>query len=185
MSSSNIRIYQVTSRENPAQLLELRGLATGESEFVVASTSTSKEWNEGNFGETDPRTTFPPLAERPFSEKKILDHFQSLLANTVNIFDGVKGAFLNVAIELITLVTIAPSVISKSQGTTHQFSSSITPAESTQDVVWTIDVAAGLTINQTGLVTIGAGVALANYNVTATSVADGTKLGVAVLTVTV
>lgn len=98
MSSSNIRIYQVVCLANPLQKMEIRGLATKEDEIVVSHVTKTKEWENGNFGETDPRTQFPPLAERPYSEAQLKAHFQTLLLNGVHIFDAVKGVYLNQAV---------------------------------------------------------------------------------------
>lgn len=103
MSSSNIRIYQITDRVNPAISMEIRGIAVKETEFVVSNIIFSKAWKEAGYGESDRRTQFPKLIEKQYSEAALLAHFQPLLLNDVNVFDGAKGTFLNVAVAPVVI----------------------------------------------------------------------------------
>lgn len=82
---------------------------------------------------------------------------------------------------VIVSVTITPATVSKAQSTTQQFTLVTDPVD--QEVVWTIDTAANLSIDQSGLATIGV-VTPGDYTITVTSVIDPTKIDTSVLTVT-
>lgn len=84
----------------------------------------------------------------------------------------------------VASVDVTPATASKEQGETQQFSATIAPAEAHQSVTWSLESVEGLTIDQTGLVTIGESVPADSYTVTATSVADPSKTSTATLTVT-
>lgn len=85
---------------------------------------------------------------------------------------------------VITSVTVTPGTSSIEAGDTSQFIVAILPATSPQNVVWSIESGAGLTISQAGLVTTTADTPAGTYDVTATSAVDDSKSGTAVLTVT-
>lgn len=86
--------------------------------------------------------------------------------------------------EEIESVTVDPETPSIEQGATQQFTATVEPATADQSVTWSIEAATGLTINAAGLVTTTAGTPAGEYEVTATSVADDTVTGTAILTVT-
>lgn len=67
---------------------------------------------------------------------------------------------------------------------TVQFTATVTPAEASQEIYWTIEAGTDLSIDQTGLVTVADTTPAAVYTVTARSVADGSIFDTAELTVT-
>lgn len=188
MSSSNIRIYQVSSRANPKEIMTIRGLAVKEKEIVISNVTLSKEWQAAlpSLADSDPRKKNNFASPRSLTEPQLLAHFQTLLANTVNIYDAVKGVYLNQATAPVASVTLTPVTVSKVRGTTpQQFTAVVAPSDAIQGVTFSISpVTAGLTISNTGLVTISGAVPAADYTITATSTAGGTKTDTSVLTVT-
>lgn len=81
-------------------------------------------------------------------------------------------------------VIVDPETASVEQGQTQAFIASVEPPTAPQDVVWSIATADGLAISENGLVTTTAATPAGDYEVTATSLADGTVKGTATLTVT-
>jgi len=84
----------------------------------------------------------------------------------------------------ITSVTVTPGTTSIEAGETAQFTSAIAPSTSPQNVVWSIEAAEGLSVNQSGLVTTTGATPAGEYTVTAKSVVNESVLGTATLTVT-
>jgi len=181
MSNSNVRLYQVVNAADPTKRLDIKGLAVKEKEFVISHITTSPEWDAEllTLGETDLRNKFDFKAEQTVTEDEVKAKFGALIGNTLVIKDAVKGADITAVVDS---VSVTPATTSTGVDTTVQFTSSVLPALASQDVVWSIAAAANLSINQNGLVTVGT-VTLGNYTVTATSAADGTKVGTATLTV--
>lgn len=80
-------------------------------------------------------------------------------------------------------INVIPGSATTNQDTTVVFSANVNPADAPQDVVWTISEAEGLSINQNGVVTVGASTPAGDYIVTATSAAKETVAGTVTLKV--
>src|SRR5690606_23116716 len=65
----------------------------------------------------------------------------------------------------ITSVTVTPGTTSIEAGETAQFTSAIAPSTSPQNVVWSIEAAEGLSVNQSGLVTTTGATPAGEYTV--------------------
>lgn len=83
----------------------------------------------------------------------------------------------------VASVTVAPGTKSMAQGTSTTFTATVTSGAD-DHIVWSITDEDGLTIDQDGVVTVGASVPTASYTVTATSLVNPAKSGTATLTVT-
>jgi uncharacterized repeat protein (TIGR02543 family) len=88
---------------------------------------------------------------------------------------------------LVSGVSISPSAVSMQRGFARQFDSLVSGTDNlNQNVTWTIDednAAEGTTISNAGLLTIAANETLTTLTVRATSVADNSRSGIAVVTV--
>lgn len=82
-----------------------------------------------------------------------------------------------------TSVVVEPATQSTAQDSTVNFTATVNPAGASQDVTWSIDTASGLSIDQSGEVTVGAGTPAGEYTVTATSQNAPNVSGTATLTV--
>ena len=84
-------------------------------------------------------------------------------------------------------VTVDPATATVTKGQSLQFKAVVaTDGITNKSVQWTVDsnsVAAGVTINASGLLTVPADVSVEEITVTATSIYDGTKTGTATVTV--
>lgn len=81
-------------------------------------------------------------------------------------------------------VTVDPATATTSKDSTVQFTAVVGPDGAEQDVNWSVDVAEGLSVDSSGLVTVGASTPAGVYTVKATSVEKNTVSGTATLTVT-
>ncbi len=182
MSASNVRLYQIVKKSDPKQMLDIKGLAVKEREFVVSNIEASDEWKEEvkTLADENARKTFFWQPENTKTEADIKEHFANLLGDTLIVRDAVKGIDLTAFVETVTVTPAAPTT---GVNSTVQFSASVAPELAQQEVNWTIANQAGLTIDANGLVTVGAAVPLGNYIVTATSKFNAAKTGTATLTV--
>lgn len=90
------------------------------------------------------------------------------------------------AVPSVTSVTVSPATASVSNANTNTVqltANVVTENFASQEVEWTSDTD-GVTVSPAGLVTIPYGTSAGTVNITATSVADGTKADSAVITVT-
>jgi outer membrane protein OmpA-like peptidoglycan-associated protein len=85
----------------------------------------------------------------------------------------------------VTGVTVVPGIITVPQGSTQQFSAQVAGTNNPpQTVTWSVTGGdAGTSINQNGLLTVGANQAPGNLTVRATSTADTSRSGTATVTV--
>lgn len=81
-------------------------------------------------------------------------------------------------------ITVSPATASIEQGQSQQFTAAVLPEGASQGVTWSVETATGLTISSSGLAETTGETPAGDYDVTATSVADGEVVGSAVLTVT-
>jgi len=86
----------------------------------------------------------------------------------------------------VTSVSVSPSTIEAQKGTTQQFTATVTGTNNpSTTVIWEVSGGiAGTSIDTSGLLTVAAGETATTLTVTATSTADGTKKGTAIVTVT-
>ncbi len=114
---------------------------------------------------------------------------------TVTVSDGKDSVDITVPITVtvlpnidkITKVTVSPDTVTLTRGTTQKFSAKVTgTGELCQQVIWSVTGGRpGTTIDGNGVLTLAADEIAATLTVTATSVADTTKKGTAIITVTV
>ena len=87
----------------------------------------------------------------------------------------------------VVSVTVSPSTATVTKGQSLELSKTVeTTGFANQAVIWSIDATAkadGVTINQSGKLTIPANATVTRVTVTATSVYDNTKTGTATITV--
>ncbi|MCL1815173.1 MAG: Ig-like domain-containing protein [Treponema sp.] len=104
------------------------------------------------------------------------------------------SVLVNVIVPIVTGVAVSPSTQSITRGGTLQFRASVTGSNNPDSTVrWRVSsnasgaggVASGTTINNNGILTVGANETAATLYVIATSVADSTKSGNAAVTVTI
>lgn len=181
MSNSNVRLYEVFESNDTAKKISIKGLAVKAREIVVSNVSKSQAWLDAEAGlsQSDVRRKMPFHPEQELTEKAILEHFAPLLGDTLIVRDIVEGVDLSA---LVASLTVTPATPSTGVDTTVQFAAAVLPAEAQQDVIWSIQSQANLSIDQNGLVTVGS-VTLGDYTVTATSTYNGAVLGTATLTV--
>lgn len=108
-------------------------------------------------------------------------NFGATLVTDEYVYIGAETA----SVDDIISVALTPATASNAQSTTRQFTAAIEPATAPQGITWSISAGTGLSINSSGLVTIGASTPAGNYTVTAKATGDLTKQRTAVLTVTV
>ncbi|MFA9466258.1 MAG: leucine-rich repeat protein [Velocimicrobium sp.] len=112
---------------------------------------------------------------------------------TVTVSDGKDSVEVTVPITVTALpniaeisdVTISPETVTLTRGSTQKFSAKVTGTGSfCQDVTWSVtDGRLGTTMDGNGVLTLAADEIATTLTVTATSVADTTKKGTAIITV--
>ncbi len=184
MGSSNVRQIEVFKTANPEQILTIKGLAVKEKELVVSHIIASQAWRDNVINHPDKdlrvKLIFPFAKDNTISEQDVIDYFADLGITGLSFKNSITGNFL----KSVEAVAVTPATATVAADSTQQFNAAVTPAGANPNVTWSVaDNGEDVTVDENGLVTVAAGVAAGDYDVTATSVEDNTKTDTAVLTV--
>ena len=161
-------------------------LGIGETRTLIVEMTVADEFNEGIlFTSSDPLIASVDAdgVVTGVAEGTVTITAASVAEPTVKDFVSVEvGVFVDPVIEVLS-VSVSPSVVNIQAGGTMQFYASVqATGGASEAVTWASSDVAVATVDANGLVTI-VGAAGGSCTITATSVFDPTKSGVATLTV--
>ena len=115
---------------------------------------------------------------------------ESLTVRATSVYDGTTAGSVTMDVvdpPAVISITVLPSITDVTKGTTQQFTATVSVQGGASDeVIWTVMPATFYSsMNQSGLLTVGAGETTETLIITATSVFDETKKGTATVTVPV